>query len=141
MRAREILGGYIRNRDLIIQYRREAEAIETALTSVSIDYTREKVQATPNDDRMAEAIDKLMALQTEINDTMREAIEQMEKILRLISAIKEPVLRELLWRRWIRGQTMETIAEEMRRDVRWIYRLHARALRQIDHVMTTRKDI
>lgn len=137
MNAREILCGYIKNRELLEQYRREAEAIQTMLTSTAIDYTKEKVQTSPNGDRMVEAIDKLIALQNEITETMREALEQMEKVQRLITGIKDPVLREILWRRWIQGQKMEAIAEEMRRDLRWIYRLHARALRQIDHVVAT----
>lgn len=139
MTIKRYLAGYLRARDLAERYKREAEEIETIITSAAIDYTRARVQTSPQGDRWAEAIDKLINLHEAIAEATAEALEEAEKIQRDIDGVRDPVLREILFRRWIQGQTMEEIAEGMHRDLRWIYRLHARALRMVDHVHAMQK--
>lgn len=136
---REILAGYLKSRKLYDEYKREAEELETLMTSVGIDYSRIKVQTSRTNDRWADIIDRLIELHESTIAQMEETLTQRQKIAELIDSIHEPQEHEILFRRWIKGESMEGIAAAMHHDVRWIYRLHKRALKELtDHVQAMR---
>ena len=63
-------------------------------------------------------IDELYAIKTEI----KAAINKLD----------DPLLRALLIARYVNMKTWEQIAEDLNYDLRWIYRLHGKALRAIE---------
>lgn len=66
----------------------------------------------------------------EIDKRTAELYEVKAEILKAINKVDNSTYRLLLTLRYIRFMTWERIAEEMNyRDVRWVYRLHGRALR------------
>ena len=69
----------------------------------------------------------------EIDKRTAELNEVKTEILRAINKVDNSAYRLLLTLRYIRFMTWERIAEEMNyKDVRWVYRLHGRALRECD---------
>ena len=69
----------------------------------------------------------------EIDKRTAELYEVKTEILRAINKVDNSAYRLLLTLRYIRFMTWERIAEEMNyKDVRWVYRLHGRALRECD---------
>ena len=107
----------------------ESEQIATLLTSAAIDYSKVKVQTSPHDftDTMARLVD----LHNECVKRMNECVTAMEDAARLIDLVEEPELREILSRRYLRLDQWPDIAEVLKKDERWIYRLHERALQEI----------
>lgn len=67
-----------------------------------------------------ERIDQLYAIKQEISDA--------------IYKVESSTYRTLLVKRYIQFKTWETIADEMNYDVRWIHRLHGRALNKVGEI-------
>ncbi|MTI71067.1 MAG: DUF1492 domain-containing protein [Firmicutes bacterium] len=100
-----------------------------------------KVTASINDDRisgtkqkspMENAIVKLVDLEREIDKDIDELIDLKREIINIINLVKNQNYRLILELRYINGKTWDDIATKMQYDLRWIYRLHGRALREID---------
>ena len=108
--------------------RLQLEECEAMLTSISIDYSREKVQSTPELDKLAAAMDRLSRLRLECIKQAHEAVRTMEDAKALIDTVEQGQLHELLTRRYIRGQTWEVIAVEMHYSWRGVHKMHLRAL-------------
>ena len=53
-------------------------------------------------------------------------------MLNLINRLDNTIYRTLLIARYINCKTWEQIADEMGYDLRWIYRLHGKALKAIE---------
>lgn len=75
-------------------------------------------------ERIVEAEDKLAA---QVDLCMQYRAE-VERAIRQVSVPRE---REVLRRRYILCQTFATIAGQMHLDLRWVYRLHRRAVQNI----------
>lgn len=55
-----------------------------------------------------------------------------EEIFMAIYKVENSTYRTLLIKRYIQFKTWETIAEEMHYEVRWVHKLHGRALKKIN---------
>ena len=104
------------------------EECESLLTSISIDYSAERVQRTPDMDRLGDLIDRLSRLRRECIWAAAETVECMQDVADLIDRVGSGTLHEILTRRYIRGQKWELIAEEMHYSLNGIHKLHRKAL-------------
>ncbi|MBR1382193.1 MAG: hypothetical protein IJ555_00030 [Ruminococcus sp.] len=86
-------------------------------------------------DRIPDTLAKIMEYEEQAERLKKIYIEIYETAEQAVKAVEDPVLREVLERRYFLYQKWEEIAKEMNRDIRWIYRLHGRALKEvkIDH--------
>lgn len=86
-------------------------------------------------DRLSNAISKIVEYEEKTNKLIDEYTALYGEIDHAIHAIDDEDLVEVLERRYLLYQKWESIAKEMRLDLRWIYRLHGRALARIkiDH--------
>lgn len=86
-------------------------------------------------DRIPDTLAKIIEYEEQAERLKKIYIEIYETAEQAVKAVEDPVLREVLERRYFLYQKWEEIAKEMNRDIRWIYRLHGRALNEvkIDH--------
>jgi len=86
-------------------------------------------------DRIPDTLAKIMEYEEQAERLKKIYIEIYETADQAVKAVEDPVLSEVLERRYFLYQKWEEIAKEMNRDIRWIYRLHGRALKEvrIDH--------
>ncbi len=75
-----------------------------------------------------ETADKLIELERVVNARTRELVRWKLAAIDAIWAVEEPRLSEVLELYYIDGLTWEQVAQRMGRDIRWVYRLHGRAL-------------
>ena len=75
-----------------------------------------------------ETADKLIELERVVNARTRELVRWKLAAIDAIRAVEEPRLAEVLELYYIDGLTWEQVAQRMGLDVRWVYRLHGRAL-------------
>lgn len=90
------------------------------------------------------AFDKIGKTVASLVDTKNKIISMIDKFLVLkkeiegvIAELDNPKYRQILTLRYINGKKWEKIAEIMHMDLRWVHRLHGRALRKIqipDHI-------
>ena len=78
-----------------------------------------------------ETADRLIELERVVNARTRELVRWKLAAIDAIRAIEEPRLAEVLELYYIDGFTWEQVAERMGLDLRWVYRLHGRALQRI----------
>ena len=79
-------------------------------------------------DRMPDTISKIMEYEQHVAQLQAEFVDKYTEIDRAIHNIEDDTLREVLERRYLLYQKWEQIAQEMHRDLRWVYRLHGKAL-------------
>lgn len=73
----------------------------------------------------------LIDLEMQMNARIREMCKLKRLAMEAIEAVEEARYREVLELYYLDGFTWEQVAEQMGYDLRWIYRLHGRALRKI----------
>lgn len=88
----------------------------------------ERVQTTPNFDKIGTAVAKLDELERKTNDLMVVYVNKRNKITDQIDAMDDKVIYGILFARYIENKTFERIAADMNYSFRQITRLHAKAL-------------
>lgn len=89
---------------------------------------------SPNIHRMQDFIAKALDLESEINADLCHLIDTKREIVTVIKCVENRELQTLLEMRYLCFKTWEEIAVEMHFDLRWVYRLHGRALDEVDAI-------
>ena len=72
--------------------------------------------------------DSLIELERGVNARIREMCRLKRLAMEAIDQVEEARLREVLELYYIDGMTWEQVAERIGLDLRWVFRLHGRAL-------------
>ena len=75
-----------------------------------------------------ETADRLIELEQAVNQRTRELVRWKLAAIDAIDQVEEARLREVLELYYIDGFTWEQVAQRMGLDLRWVYRLHGKAL-------------
>jgi len=78
--------------------------------------------------RMADAICKIIDLQNEINRDIDTLVDLKKKIMRVIKSVVNPEHQTLLEKRYLCFLSWKKIAVDMGYDLRYVHKLHIRAL-------------
>ena len=89
---------------------------------------------TRNIRRMESVIAKMVDLESEINVDIDDLVDLKSEILSLIKYVESPELQTLLELRYLCFKTWEQISVELHLDIRWIHRLHNKALNEVDAI-------
>ena len=82
--------------------------------------------------RMEDVIAKMVDLESEINADLTRLINLKHEIVTVIKCVESPELQTLLELRYLCFKTWEQIAVELHFDLRWVHRLHNRALNEVE---------
>lgn len=85
--------------------------------------------------RMEDAIIKIMALEDEINDDIHELISLKTDITHMIKRVSNRAERTVLEKRYLCFDTWEQISVDMGYSIQHTFRLHDKALREIDEFL------
>lgn len=80
---------------------------------------------------MENAITKIVDLQAEINHDIDELVDLKQKISDAIKGVRNTEYQTILEKRYLCFQSWEEIAASMNYEIRWLYRLHGKALDEI----------
>ena len=75
--------------------------------------------------------DSLIELERGVNARIRDMCRLKRLAMEAIDQVEEARLREVLELYYIDGMTWEQVAERMGLDLRWVFRLHGRALMMV----------
>ena len=98
-------------------------------------FQAERISGTSQHSPMESAVVKLIDLEYEINDDIDRLVDLKREMTSLIEKIPAPSYRVLLELRYLGCSRWEDIALKMGYDLRWVYRLHGRALKEAEMVM------
>ena len=83
---------------------------------------------------MEETITKIIDLQAEINQDIDTLVDLKRDLSATIKAVGNTEYRTVLEKRYLCFQSWEQIAVEMGYDLRWLYRIHGKALDEVQAV-------
>jgi DNA-directed RNA polymerase specialized sigma subunit len=92
----------------------------------------ERVQTTPNHDKIGTVVAKLDSLERKIDALVDEYADKREKIINQIDSMDDEALYGILFARYIQQKTFERIAADMDYSFRQICRLHTKALQEFE---------
>ena len=99
--------------------------LATTCTSVLTGMPRNPSSSTS---RMADAVCKIVDLQNDINRDIDTLVDLKKEIMGVIKAVVNPEHQTLLEKRYLCFLSWEKIAVDMGYDLRYIHKLHIRAL-------------
>lgn len=109
----------------------ELEALKSDLEKKTVSYGSDGSQHTQGENSTERKLCKSIDLENEINKEIDELVDKKCIVRKSILSVSDRKLREVLTRRYLLFQTFERISVEMHLELRWIYRLHKKALREV----------
>ena len=129
----------IRTLDMSIKVKEEElYRLKLNIASLSPQTTGERVMNSSTSDMMS-TVDKIVDMQAVINAEIDRLVNLKEEARSKINQLKDTRYVSLLTDYYINCKTWEQVADDMGYDLRWVYRLHGRALQsfskifEIDH--------
>ena len=110
--------------------RRELEEIETMIQSITVDYSKPRVQGSKDTD-VSQMIDKLSLTREKCIAELGVYVTNMTTAKNLIDKVQNDKGREVLSRRYILCQKWEDIAEDMPIDFSYAFDVHNKAIKEI----------
>ena len=132
MKTKEYLSQVSRLNKMINNKLSEISQLRELSVSISAIGNDEKVQTSPNFDKIGTAIAKIDELESNLDKMIDEYLVKRERIIAQIDTMEEESVYQILFSRYIEKKTFEKIATEMEYSWRQIVRLHGKALQQFE---------
>ena len=132
MKTKEYLSQVSRLNKMINNKLSEISQLRELSVSISAIGNDEKVQTSPNFDKIGTAIAKIDELENNLDKMIDEYLVKRERIIAQIDTMEEESVYQILFSRYIEKKTFEKIATEMKYSWRQIVRLHGKALQQFE---------
>ena len=134
MTARQYLSQIEKYDNLIHNKIIEEEQLNILSISVKSIPMGEKVQSSSKQDPMGDMVAKIVDLRAEISKMATDFLEQKQEIIRTIEEVEDPILYDVLFKRYVEYKTLLNIADELGYSEITIKRLHLKALKEIKNI-------
>lgn len=94
--------------------------------------SEERVQTTPNFDKMGTAYCKIERMEEELDKLIDEYVDKKNEIIAQIDSMEDEMHYEILFARYIEKKTFEKIATDIHYSFRNTTRLHGKALQEFE---------
>lgn len=121
--------------------KRELKMIENRINMIRSDLLPKSPAITgmpgshSSTDRMADMVAKLDELYQQEEKQRIIAIDKLQIIEELIEKVDKPILKSILYDRYIMGSKWEEVAEHMNYSTQRIYQLRAQALQEFSNIL------
>jgi septation ring formation regulator EzrA len=95
----------------------------------------ERVQSSGGKSKMADAVEKLVDAETEIDSLVDKLIDVKKEVIQAIEQLDSPTEYDVLHRRYIQFQGLQDIADHYRKDYGWATTTHGRALKSLQEIL------
>ena len=117
-----------------IEQVRNLNELATKVTAV---YSDTPHNLSKNTSQMEETVLKIIDLENEINRDIDALVDLKREIMRVVNRIEPAEYRMLLEMRYLQFKKWEQIALLMSTDLRWVYRMHGRALNEVQKIINS----
>lgn len=97
----------------------------------------ERVQSSGSGGDFTKIIDKIVLLQAKINEEVDQLVELKEQARTLIHMLTDERYKTVLTEYYLNHKTWEQVADCMNYDLRWVYRIHGKALKEFSKVLNS----
>ena len=138
MTAKEYMKQYERVVEKIRQIETQIYDIEQTLGVRGVNYDYQ-----PHGSGISQVTEATATKLIELREVQRDLVDKLWtkriEIERVIFMIEDATFAELLQRKYIRLQKWDDVAADMKFDNRYIYKLHGKALIEVDKIIRNRK--
>ncbi len=135
MTVKEFLRSVREQDSLLRAYEQELEDLRRRAYNISSPKLGDKIQSN-HLATLDEIVDKLDSQIEKVNAAWDELIDRRDMAKSLINTVEDESIRCVLYRYYILIQTWEQIAVEMNYTIRWVYKLHGKALQDLEKEFT-----
>lgn len=96
---------------------------------------KDAASGTGTQDKLAEAVAKIVDLEAAINEDISRYIAARQEISAVIDKLSDPDQLQVLHMRYVQYKTWEQIACDMGFSYRWVCTIHGRALQQVENFL------
>ena len=126
----------VREQDRLLRaYEQELEDLRRRAYNISSPKLGDKIQSN-HLATLDEIVDKLDSQIEKVNAAWDELIDKRDNAKALIDKVEDKSARCVLYRYYILIQAWEQIAVEMNYTIRWVYKLHGKALQDLKKEFT-----
>lgn len=136
MTAKEFLQQYQDANRAIDIHLADIRHLRDLATRTTTALSPDKVQMGSTSDKLGGIIAKIADEEARVDSEIDALVSLKTQVLSVIREIPKTELREVLARRYIRGQKWEEIAVDMSFAYRWVLELHGRGLQAIEKEIT-----
>lgn len=112
------------------------ESMRQSLYGKGADYSNDGSKPASRENSLEKTICKIIDYETEANKKIDKLVDKKIEIEKAIEQIENQKQKEILEKRYLLFEKWEQIAVDMDIDLRWIYRLHNRALDNLKKLTT-----
>lgn len=132
METKQYLGQISRLDRMIKNKISEISQLRELSMSISAITIEEKVQTTPNFDKIGNSCCKISEMEEKLNILIDEYVKKKNEIISQIENIEDEISYEILFARYIEKKTFERIATDINYSFRNTTRLHGKALKMFE---------
>jgi hypothetical protein len=99
----------------------------------------ERVQSSGSQSKMADAIEKCVDMETEIDRLVDKLIETKKEVIQTIEQLDNPTLYNILHKRHIQFKALWQIAEDYDREYGWVTTNYGRAIAEVQRILDEKK--
>ena len=101
----------------------------------------ERVQSSGARSKMAEAVEKCVAVEEEIDSLVDELIDKKKEIIATIELLPKPIEYDMLHRLYIQKQTLQEVADHYHKEYGWATTTNGRAIQSLQKILDGVTDI
>ena len=98
-------------------------------------HNMEKVQSSGRPSKMADAVDKCIDMEDEINALIDRLIDTKRQVIETIEQVESPTEYNILHLRHIQYRSLQEIAEKYKKDYGWATTTYGRALKSVQKIL------
>lgn len=110
----------------------EIYQLKTMACSVSVSNEKDRVQTSPDKDRLGSTVAKIVDLEKETDRLVDEFVEKRNHIIGQIDNMDNVDYYHILSLRYVSRNTFDDIAEKTGWSIRQVFKLHGRALQEFE---------
>lgn len=95
----------------------------------------ERVQTSGSQQRMADALNKCIDMESEIDSIIDRLVDNKKAVVAVIEQLDSPVEYDVLHRRYIQYQSLQEIADHYGKEYGWATTVHGRALKGVQSIL------
>lgn len=99
----------------------------------------ERVQSSGKKSKMADAIERCVDMETEIDSLIDELVDIKKKVIQTIEQLDSATEYNILHMRYIQYKSLQEIADHYGKDYGWATTTHGRALKNVQVVIDTKE--
>lgn len=117
----------------------ELERLKALTTKITSTWkTDVSVSGSGNQDKLGDAIAKIIDLEADINKAVDEFVDKKKEVSMIIEKIQQPDQVAVLYKRYFQFETWEQIACEMHMTYRNVCYIHGRALQTVEGLLAVK---